>query len=170
MPARDAQATIKVFHNPPFRFDLRPMQKGLTLMKCSPPNSGDRGVTQQTMKANDADISEESQRELALDDLKQSAQHELAAGVLKQTAQDLRRFHGAKSTLERELYLDAHRWATVNECSSFFGREIEQTITARDIEATAEQIGRIRARRRLTYPRLESPAPQLTGLDTYAVR
>ena len=29
----------------------------------------------------------------------------------------------------------------------FFGRDIEQTITARDIEATAEQIGRVRARR-----------------------
>ena len=26
-----------------------------SLVKCSPPNSGDRGVTQQTMKANDAD-------------------------------------------------------------------------------------------------------------------
>ena len=37
-------------------------------------------MTQQTMNANDADISEESQRELALGDLKQSAQRELAAG------------------------------------------------------------------------------------------
>ena len=72
------------------------------------------------MNANDADISEESQRELALADLKQSAQHELAAGVLKQAAQDLRRFHGATSTVERELYLDAYRWLTVGECSSPF--------------------------------------------------
>jgi hypothetical protein len=77
-------------------------------------------VTQQTMNANDADISEESQRELTLGDLKQSAQHELAAGVLKQAAQDLRRFHGATSKIERELYLDAYRWLTVNECSSPF--------------------------------------------------
>ena len=77
-------------------------------------------MTQQTMKANDADISEESQRELALGDLKQSAQHELAAGVLKQAAQDLRRFHGATSKVERELYLDAYRWLTVDECSSPF--------------------------------------------------
>ena len=77
-------------------------------------------MTQQTMNANDADISEESQRELALADLKQSAQHELAAGVLKQAAQDLRRFHGATSKIERELYLDAYRWLTVNECSSPF--------------------------------------------------
>jgi NADH:ubiquinone reductase (H+-translocating) len=35
----------------------------------------------------------------------------------------------------------------------FFGRDIEQTITVRDIEATAEQIGRVRARRNRT------PAP-----------
>ncbi len=69
------------------------------------------------MNANDADISEESQRELALGDLKQSAQHELAAGVLKQAAQDLRRFHGATSTVERELYLDVYGWLTVDECS-----------------------------------------------------
>ena len=77
-------------------------------------------MTQQTMNANDADISEESQRELALADLKQSAQHELAAGVLKQAAQDLRRFHDATSTVERELYLDAYRWLTIDECSSPF--------------------------------------------------
>jgi hypothetical protein len=72
------------------------------------------------MNANDADISEESQRELALGDLKQSAQHELAAGVLKQAAQGLRRFRGATKTVERELYLDAYRWLTVDECSSPF--------------------------------------------------
>jgi hypothetical protein len=77
-------------------------------------------VTQHTMKTNHADISEESQRELALGDLKQSAQNELAAGVLKQAAQDLRRFHGATSKIERELYLDAYRWLTVGECSSPF--------------------------------------------------
>ena len=59
------------------------------------------------MKANDADISEESQRELA-------------AGVLEQAAQDLRRFRGATSEIERELYLDAYRWLTVDECSSPF--------------------------------------------------
>ena len=35
----------------------------------------------------------------------------------------------------------------------FFGRDIEQTITVRDIEATAEQISRVRARRNRT------PAP-----------
>jgi hypothetical protein len=72
------------------------------------------------MKANDADFSEASQRELAVDGLKQAAQRELAAGVLKQAAQDLRRFHGATSKIERALYFDAYRWLTVNEYSSPF--------------------------------------------------
>jgi len=72
------------------------------------------------MKANNTDISEESQRALAAGDLKQSAQRELAAGVLKQAAQDLRRFHGATSKIEQALYFDAYRWLTVNEYSSPF--------------------------------------------------
>jgi hypothetical protein len=59
------------------------------------------------MNSNDPDIAEQSQRGLA-------------AGVLKQAAQDLRRFHGATSRIERELYLDAYRWLTVDECSSPF--------------------------------------------------
>jgi hypothetical protein len=54
------------------------------------------------MKTNNADISNESQCELA-------------AGVLKQAAQDLRRFHGATSKIERELYFDAYRWLTADE-------------------------------------------------------
>ena len=69
------------------------------------------------MKTKDADISEESRRELALDVLKHAAQRELAADVLQQAAEELRRFHGATSKIERELYLDAYRWVTVNECS-----------------------------------------------------
>ena len=56
------------------------------------------------MKANYTDNYEESQRELA-------------AGVLKQAEQDLRRFHGAPSTIERELYLDAYRWVMSDDCS-----------------------------------------------------
>jgi hypothetical protein len=44
-------------------------------------------------------------------------QHELAAGVLKQAEQDLRRFHGAAGTIERELYLDAYRWVMSDDCS-----------------------------------------------------
>src|ERR1700720_3273925 len=44
-------------------------------------------------------------------------QKDLAAGVLKQAAQDLRRFHGATSAVERELYLDAFSWITVDDSS-----------------------------------------------------
>jgi hypothetical protein len=40
----------------------------------------------------------------------ETSQRDLAAGVLKQVAQDLRRFHGRTSAVERELYLDAYRW------------------------------------------------------------
>ena len=43
-------------------------------------------------------------------------QRDLAAGVLKQAAQDLRRFHGATSAVEREFYLDAYRWITSEDC------------------------------------------------------
>ena len=42
---------------------------------------------------------------------------ELASGILKQAALDLRRFHGATSAIEREFYLDAHRWVTSDDCS-----------------------------------------------------
>jgi hypothetical protein len=72
------------------------------------------------MKTKDANISEESQRELAPDVLKQAAQRELAADVLKQAAHDLRRRDTATSNIERELYLDAYRWLTVDQCSSPF--------------------------------------------------
>jgi hypothetical protein len=72
------------------------------------------------MRTKDIDISEESLRVSSAGDLKQAAQRELAAGVLKQAARDLRRFHGAASKIERELYLDAFRWFTVDECSSPF--------------------------------------------------
>ena len=44
-------------------------------------------------------------------------QKDLAAGVLKQAAQDLRRFHGATSAIERELYLDAYRWVISDDWS-----------------------------------------------------
>ena len=47
----------------------------------------------------------------------ETSQRELAAGVLKQARQDLRRFHGATSAVERELYLDAFSWITSDDCS-----------------------------------------------------
>ena len=71
------------------------------------------------MKTSTANISEENQREL-VDILKHAAQRELAAGVLKQAAHDLRRSHCATSKIQRELYLDAQRWLTADECSSLF--------------------------------------------------
>jgi len=43
-------------------------------------------------------------------------QKDLAAGVLKQAAQDLRRFHGATSKIEQELYFDAYSWVTSGDC------------------------------------------------------
>jgi hypothetical protein len=61
-------------------------------------------VARNTMKANDTHNYERSQRELA-------------DGVLKQAAQDLRRFHGAVSAIERELYLDAYRWVISDDFS-----------------------------------------------------
>jgi hypothetical protein len=50
----------------------------------------------------------------------EESQQQLAAGVLKQAAQDLQRFHGAATTIERELYFDAYRWVMSNDCRSPF--------------------------------------------------
>ena len=47
----------------------------------------------------------------------ETSRKDLAAGILKQAALDLRRFHGASSAVEREFYLDAHRWVTSDDCS-----------------------------------------------------
>ena len=47
----------------------------------------------------------------------ETSQKELAAEILKQAAVDLRRFHDATSAVEREFYLDAHRWVTSDDCS-----------------------------------------------------
>jgi hypothetical protein len=47
----------------------------------------------------------------------ETSQGELASGILKQAAQDLRRFHGATSAVERELYHDAYRWVISDDCS-----------------------------------------------------
>jgi hypothetical protein len=44
-------------------------------------------------------------------------QKDLAAGVLKQAGQDLRRFNGATTRIERELYLDAYRWVISDDCA-----------------------------------------------------
>ena len=47
----------------------------------------------------------------------ETSRRELASGILKQAALDLRRFHDASSAVEREFYLDAHRWVTSDDSS-----------------------------------------------------
>ena len=47
----------------------------------------------------------------------ETSRRELASGILKQAVLDLRRFHGASSAVEREFYLDAHRWVTSDDSS-----------------------------------------------------
>ena len=47
----------------------------------------------------------------------ETSRKDLAAGILKQAGLDLRRFHGATSAVERELYLDAYRWLTSDDSS-----------------------------------------------------
>ena len=51
------------------------------------------------------------------DYLAETRQRDLAAGVLKQAAQDLRRFHGRTSAVERELYFDAYSWVMSDDCT-----------------------------------------------------
>src|SRR5215469_9134071 len=53
----------------------------------------------------------------AEDYLAETSQRDLAAGVLKQAKQDLRRFYGATSAVERGLYLDAYGWFTSDDCA-----------------------------------------------------
>jgi len=47
----------------------------------------------------------------------ETSRRDLAAGILKQAGLDLRRFNGATSAVERELYLDAYRWVISDDCS-----------------------------------------------------
>ena len=54
---------------------------------------------------------------LADDYQSETSQKDLAAGILKQAAQDLRRFHGAISKIEKELYFDAYSWLTSDDCA-----------------------------------------------------
>jgi hypothetical protein len=53
----------------------------------------------------------------AKDYISEASQAELASGILKQATQDLRRFHGATSAVERELYHDAYSWVISDDCS-----------------------------------------------------
>jgi hypothetical protein len=47
----------------------------------------------------------------------ETSRRDLAVGILEQATLDLRRFHGAMSGLEREIYLDAYRWVASDDCS-----------------------------------------------------
>jgi len=47
----------------------------------------------------------------------ETSRRDLAAGILKQAGLDLRRFNGATSAVERELYLDAYSWITSDDCA-----------------------------------------------------
>jgi len=51
------------------------------------------------------------------DYISETSQRELASGILKQAELDLRRFHDARSEIEREFYLDAYRWVISDDCS-----------------------------------------------------
>jgi hypothetical protein len=53
----------------------------------------------------------------AEDSISETSSRELASGILEQAAQDLRRFHGATSAVERELYHDAYGWVISDDCS-----------------------------------------------------
>jgi hypothetical protein len=46
-----------------------------------------------------------------------SPEKAMAGSVLRQAAHDLRRFRGATSGIERQLYLDAHDWITADDFS-----------------------------------------------------
>lgn len=48
--------------------------------------------------------------------ISKTSHRELAAGTLKQATRDLRRFHGATTGVERELYHDAYSWVVSNDC------------------------------------------------------
>jgi hypothetical protein len=53
----------------------------------------------------------------AEDYISETSSRELASGILEQAAEDLRRFHGATSAAERELYRDAYRWVISDDSS-----------------------------------------------------
>jgi hypothetical protein len=42
---------------------------------------------------------------------------DIASGVLEQAKKDLRRFHQGATSVERELYRDAYRWVTSDDCA-----------------------------------------------------
>jgi hypothetical protein len=49
-----------------------------------------------------------------------NAKRHLASGILAQARRDLRHFHGATRSAERELYFDAYDWVVSDSCRSPF--------------------------------------------------
>jgi|SRR5215471_4122882 len=83
-----------------------------------------------------------NQMNAAEDYLAKTSQRDLAAGVLKQAAQDLRRFHGRTSAVERELYYDAYSWATSDDCTwPFSFLNVCQLLSREPINLREELLG-----------------------------
>jgi len=67
---------------------------------------------------------------------------EMAAGVFKQAKQDLRRFHGARKPLERELYSDAYSWVMSEDPEwPFSFRNVCRLLNLSPEEARQELLG-----------------------------
>lgn len=74
------------------------------------------------------------------DSYSKQSQRELAAGVLKQVAEDLRRFHGATSRVEHQLYFDAHSWVMSEDYSWPFSFSNVCQILNREPEELRQEI------------------------------
>jgi hypothetical protein len=79
----------------------------------------------------------------AVDDYQfETSRKDLAAGILKQAELDLRRFHGATSAVEREFFLDAHRWVTSDDSSwPFSFSNVCQTLNLAPETVREEMLG-----------------------------
>ena len=71
-----------------------------------------------------------------------TANREMAAGVFKQAKQDLRRFHRARTPLERELYSDAYSWVMSEDAEwPFSFRNVCWLLNLSPEEARQELLG-----------------------------
>jgi len=79
----------------------------------------------------------------AVDDYQfETSRKDLAAGILKQAELDLRRFHGATTAVEREFFLDAHRWVTSDDSSwPFSFSNVCQTLNLAPETVREEMLG-----------------------------
>src|SRR6476620_11593484 len=79
----------------------------------------------------------------AVDDYQfETSRKDLAAGILKQAELDLRRFRDATSAVEREFFLDAHRWVTSDDHSwPFSFLNVYQTLKRAPETVREEMLG-----------------------------